>query len=117
WETVPARKMLEKLRFECRDEVDPFDGGRILAAKMDGISVVKETRRGVLAEALAAGAAHGGGQFGFVSHLSAEGEFRAVQTEMMVDGKGKVGIGREVMSALGWQPGMEVGVTALEGAK
>lgn len=108
-ETIPARRMLEKLGFEYRDEVDPFDGGPVLKAETDRIPVVRDTSRGTLAAAAGAPT-----HFGFVSVLTEEGEFRAVQTELSMEGRGKVGIPKGTMQALGWEAGIEVGVTPLE---
>jgi arginine N-succinyltransferase len=112
-ETVPARRMLEKLGFEYRDEVDPFDGGPVLTARTDSISVVRETTRGTLGEPAAAAACT---HFGFVSTLSPDGEFRGVQTELTV-ARGKVGLPKLNMDMAGWKPGQAVGVTPLEPLK
>ncbi|MCC6659701.1 MAG: arginine N-succinyltransferase [Phycisphaerales bacterium] len=106
-ETVPARKMLEKLGFEYRNFVDPFDGGPHLEVATDSISIVKNTRRAALGPA-----AEGGDQEGLVSTLSAEGEFRGVQTAMNRNGA-TVGIPSSVMEALGWEQGQAIGVTPL----
>ncbi len=108
-ETVPARRMLEKLGFEYKDEVDAFDGGPVLSAKTDSVSVVKGTSTAELGEPGAA-ARH----LGFVSLLRENGEFAAVQTEFGLDGKGRVSVGAAVMDELKWERGMRVGVTALE---
>lgn len=112
-ETVPARRMLEKLGFEYRDEVDPFDGGPVLSAATDSIELVRQTGRGKLGEGAVGGFTH----FGLISALSAEGEFRAVQTEYAAESRGRVVIPRAVMAELAWSAGMEVGVTPLEVVK
>jgi arginine N-succinyltransferase len=108
-ETIPARRMLEKLGFVHKDEVDAFDGGPVLAAKTDSVSVVKDTGEMVLGDPGAA-AMH----LGFVSNLAEDGEFRAVQTEYAVDAKGRVSVPWVVMDELKWEKGMTVGVTGLE---
>lgn len=113
-ETVPARRMLEKLGFAYRNHVDPFDGGPHLEAATDSIPVIKETRRGTLGEPVAGAACT---HFGLVSRLDADGEFRAVQTEFCVDGRGRVGVTKGVMSGLGWEPGTPIGYTPLEKRK
>ncbi len=106
-ETVPARKMLEKLGFEYKNFVDPFDGGPHLEVATDDISIVKKTRRATLGPA-----AEGGDQEGLVSTLSDDGEFRGVQT--LISGTGAtVGIPTSVMEALGWEAGQAIGVTPL----
>jgi arginine N-succinyltransferase len=112
-ETVPARRMLEKLGFAYKDTVDPFDGGPHLEAKTDDIPVVRKTRPMELAPGVAAAACD---SRGFVSVLDAEGNFRAIDTVMALDGKGRVQIPKETMSELEWKTGMVVGVTELERA-
>jgi len=114
-ETIPARRMLEKLGFVYKDEVDAFDGGPVLSAKTDLVSIVKDTGEMMLGEALAEG---GATHFGFVSRLAEDGEFKAVQTEFATDSKGggRVSVPAAVMAALEWDRGVKVGVTALEKA-
>lgn len=109
-ETIPARRMLEKLGFSYRDKVDPFDGGPHLEVATDDISLVKATQRRELA---AAGHAAHGAQ-GYVSQLTTEGEFRAVETEFGLDARGRIALPKPVMSELGWEPGSAVGVTPLD---
>ena len=50
-----------------------------------------------------------------MSVLDADGEFRGVQTQFSIDGRGRVILPRAVSSALKWEAGVEVGVTPLEG--
>jgi arginine N-succinyltransferase len=106
-ETVPARKMLEKLGFEYKNFVDPFDGGPHLEAVTDSISIVKNTRRATLGPP-----AENGQQEGLVSVLSDDGEFRGVQT-LISGSEGSVSVPPAVMDTLGWEPGQPVGVTPL----
>jgi len=42
-DTVPARKMLERLGFEYRQQIDPFDAGPHLQASVDDLRIVRET--------------------------------------------------------------------------
>lgn len=112
-ETVPARRMLEKLGFAYKDAVDPFDGGPHLEARTDDISVVRNTRPMELGPGVAAAACD---SRGFVSVLDAEGNFRAIDTVLSLDGKGRVQVPKETMSELEWKTGMSVGVTELERA-
>lgn len=137
-ETVPARKMLEKLGFQYKDCIDPFDGGPHLEAQTDDIWLVQQTRRAVVAGTLEEGDGGGGGGGGakpnaFVSMLHVDGEFAAAQTSVKVvdggggaggsgggDGAGKAGAAKvllsdQIMEALGVRPGVLVGVTMLEG--
>jgi arginine N-succinyltransferase len=111
-ETVPAKKLLENLGFAYRGFVDPFDGGPHLEAKINDLSIVKATRYADLAEAKAVGSTPI-----YVSVLGDDGEFRAVETEAVIEGKERGGISRELMKAMGWKAGMRVGVTVLEKKK
>lgn len=130
-ETVPARKMLEKLGFQYKDCIDPFDGGPHLEAKTDDIWLVQQTRRAVVAGTLEEGDV-GSKPNAFVSMLHVDGEFAAAQTTVkVVDGGGGGGgaggkgaaqsgaaqvlLSDQVMEALGVRPGVLVGVTMLEG--
>lgn len=113
-ETVPARRMLERLGFRYRDLVDPFDGGPHLEAVTKDISVVRDTRRAELGEAIAASEAT---HRAIVSRLDADGEFRAVDALASFDRHGRVRIPEEVMEAAGFERGGEVGVTPLETLK
>ncbi len=110
-ETVPARTMLEKLGFAYTDTIDPFDGGPHLEADTDRIPIVRNTRPAHLAGAAASQSACT--KHGFVSTLNAEGEFRAVETDLAIDAKGRVSLPRQVMSDMGWETGAQIGVTVL----
>jgi arginine N-succinyltransferase len=110
-ETVPARRLLEKLGFEHRGMVDPFDGGPHLEAATDEISIVKNTARAELEGPVAPSACT---HTGFVSALDQDGEFRAVQTPFRLDGR-SISIPKAIMSELDWQPGADLGVSVLEG--
>jgi arginine N-succinyltransferase len=110
-ETQPARRLLEKLGFQHKDMVDPFDGGPHLEAATDEISIVRNTFRAELAGTAAASACT---HSGFVSVLNDDGEFRAIATPFALDGK-HISIPRAVMGELGWSAGLELGVSVLEG--
>jgi arginine N-succinyltransferase len=84
-ETVPARRMLEKLGFKYENFVDPFDGGPYLFAKTDEISIVRDTRRLELGEPVEKADAGG---LAIVSILDKDGEFFAVQTPYRIDRSG-----------------------------
>jgi arginine N-succinyltransferase len=125
-ETLPARRMLEKLGFAYRDHVDPFDGGPHLEAKTDDLLPVRETITASLGGATAAEACRHRGIVSVLDDESTEGEFRAVQTVYDVREKGAGGTGgavwlpREAIEALEAKPGMMVGATpfaAFEGVK
>lgn len=109
-ETVPARRMLEKLGFEYRDLIDPFDGGPTLEARTDDISLVRDTSILPLASPISDddATAHAA----MVSTLDADGEFRAVQTRGVID-DGELRIEAPALAALGLEPGAKVGYTPL----
>lgn len=111
-ETVPARKMLEKLGFRYKDAVDPFDGGPHLEAATDQISVVKATSTVPLGDPLAEGAP--ANRRAFVSRVDTDGEFRAVETEYATDAKGRVRLPKAIVGAMGWKAGWPVGVTPID---
>ncbi|QYU69993.1 arginine N-succinyltransferase [Leptolyngbya sp. 15MV] len=82
-ETVPARRLLESLGFRFRGFIDPFDAGPHLDAATDEISLVKQTRRVELGKPLAEDRCD---QWGIVSVLNHEGEFRAVEGPCALSG-------------------------------
>ncbi len=109
-ETVPARRMLENLGFEYRGFVDPFDGGPYLHAKSADISIVKQTRAGVLGAPVAASKCT---TPGIVSFLRSDGDFFAVNHPFFVNASGQVCLPREVTQTLQAEPGDQIGVTDL----
>lgn len=110
-ETEPAKRMLEKLGFEYRNCIDPFDGGPNLEAATDDISIVRNTRRITLGEAAGASEAS---VLAMVSAMDEDGEFIAGQVHGMVDGSGKLRLTKDAYAPLGLKPGMMVGYTPLE---
>lgn len=119
-ETLPARRMLEKLGFAYRDHVDPFDGGPHLEAKTDDLLPVRETFTAPLGGEAAAEACKRHGIVSVLNDEIAEGEFRAVQTAYDIRDKGAIWLPRETIEALEVKPGAMIGATpfaAFEGAK
>ena len=76
-DTVPARRMLERLGFAYLDRIDPMDGGPHLEARIDSISLVKATQP---IRQVVAGARKTKEPALIVSCLDGNGEFRAIQT-------------------------------------
>jgi arginine N-succinyltransferase len=111
-ETIPARKMLEKLGFEYHDFIDPFDGGPYLHADTDSIPVVNLTRTARLGEAAAVTACK---HRGLVSVLDTDGDFRALDTRYCDAGGGMIQLPRKSMQDLQVEPGATVGVTEFDG--
>ena len=112
-ETVPARRMLEKLGFRYENFVDPFDGGPYLFAKTDEISVVRDTRKLELGDPVTPSDAVG---LGIVSVLDKDGEFFAVQSPYHMDRNGRVCVPRDAYEALGGVTGAAAGFTPLDGS-
>lgn len=113
-DTVPARRMLEKLGFVHRDFIDPFDGGPHLEAKTDEIPLVRDTRRLTVSGDVNPSARS---TMAFVSldgSQTASEEFRCVWTECAVDGD-SCQLPEEAMHAIGARPGDVVGWTPLGG--
>jgi arginine N-succinyltransferase len=115
-ETIPARTMLERLGFQYRNFIDPFDGGPHLEAATDRIALVRDTKDAVLGEPLPNG---GGGALkpthrGIVSTLRADGEFRAVECEFARDKHDRVCVPAEALELLEASRGTACAVTPFE---
>jgi arginine N-succinyltransferase len=111
-ETVPAKRMLEKLGFRYHQRIDPFDGGPHLEAQTRDIELVRATRRAVFGSPVESGAALA--QHGIVSTLDADGEFRAAETRFALDRQGRLVLPRDAFNAMSLEPGMPAGWTPLE---
>ncbi|MCC5785718.1 MAG: arginine N-succinyltransferase [Phycisphaerales bacterium] len=111
-ETVPARRMLEKLGFRYNNFVDPFDGGPHLHAVTDEITPVRETVRLKLGEGLPKARLN---RRGIVSLLDTDGEFLAVEDSFSLATDGTLRIGKATMKVLRASPDDEVGVTPTDG--
>lgn len=112
-ETLPARRMLEKLGFAYRDRIDPFDGGPHLEARTDSISTVRDTSRATLGEGAPVGSCD---RHGIVSVLDGDGEFRAIETEFALGDSGGGAVlrmSKAAMRLLRVEPGARVGFTPL----
>lgn len=109
-ETLPARRMLEKIGFRYKDFVDPFDGGPHLEAYTGEIKLVKDTRLLPLGEPIGASAVT---RSGIVSRLDPDGEFRAAHVDF-ADTTTSIRVTRETMKLLNIEPGMPLGVTPME---
>lgn len=109
-DTLPARRMLEKLGFEYHGFVDPFDGGPYITANTDDIDLVKDTFHAKLGASVDHGQTD---QVGIVSLLSSDGDFRAVQTAFQIDRSGKLRLTSDAMMALHADVGVEAGCTPM----
>ncbi len=111
-ETVPARRMLEKLGFQYHNRIDPFDGGPHLECALDAISIVKDTRVARLGEPAADDKplTH----HAIVSVIDDDGEFRAVECPASLDRQGRLIIPRAQLAAIQAEPGLDCGFTFLE---
>lgn len=112
-ETLPARRMLEKIGFRYKDFVDPFDGGPHLEALTAEIKLIRDTRTLELGDPIAPASAT---RRGIVSRLDPDGEFRAVHDDFHVT-EGKVFLTRETITLLGVERGMTLGVTPMESVR
>ncbi|MFI4916722.1 MAG: arginine N-succinyltransferase [Phycisphaerales bacterium JB060] len=108
-DTVPARKMLEKLGFKYQGVIDPFDGGPHLQAVTDEIPLVRATESIALGKAASPSACKG---MAIISTLDNEGEYIALQSPFVRKG-GSLCLPREVMAALHADEGDEVACTVI----
>jgi len=109
-ETVPARRMLERLGFEYNGFVDPFDGGPYITAKTDEIEIIKNTFASTLGTSIKHEQTN---QVGIVSVLNNDGDFRAVQCAFQIDRAGKIRVTSDTAIALRAEPGMTAGCTPM----
>lgn len=79
-DTIPVKKMLEKIGFQYRNMIDPFDGGPHFWAKTGSVLPVKKTRLVKLAKADPKKNKNSKLAYGFVLTLS-KGGLRAVQDD------------------------------------
>ncbi|MBX3359519.1 MAG: arginine N-succinyltransferase [Phycisphaeraceae bacterium] len=107
-ETLPARRMLERLGFTCKDRIDPFDGGPNLDVATDDIPLVRDTRRAKVGPPIAVSEST---RFGMVSRLDEDGEFRAMEIPFEDGRGGAIRIAKSAMKLLQIAEGSEVGVT------
>lgn len=110
-ETVPARRLLEKLGFKYKNFIDPFDGGPHLEARTDDVALIRGTKSGSVGEALTEGKAT---HRGIVSVLQGDGQFRAVDTEFALDARGNVRLPAKALELLHAKSGGKVGYTPIE---
>jgi len=108
-DTVPARKMLEKLGFEYKGVIDPFDGGPHLQAVTDDIPLVRATETVELGKAAALSSCKG---MAIVSTLDNEGEYVALQSPFVRKGA-TLCLPKDAMAALHASEGDEVACTVI----
>jgi arginine N-succinyltransferase len=111
-DTLPARKLLERLGFEDKGHIDPLDGGPHLDAVTDKISLVQATRK---LKGLVAAPARSikSPKDLIVSTLSTNAEFRAVQTQGLLTPAGKATLRPDALKLLGSGPHATIGATTL----
>ena len=113
-DTIPARRMLERLGFAYHDLIDPFDAGPHLEAATNDIELVRATRL------IECGGAMEGEPDG-VGFVSADrpppgaNEFRCIWTEYALQ-DGAIVIPEEGMATLGITKGDQVGFTPVGAA-
>ncbi|CAN5847570.1 hypothetical protein BH11PLA1_BH11PLA1_14560 [soil metagenome] len=113
-ETIPARRMLEKLGFTYTSRIDPFDGGPHLECATDEVALIRATRRLNLGAALDDAKAAALAARAIVSTIDDDGEFRAVDSVFMLDRAGRLQIPAVALGALGAAPGASCGFTPFE---
>ncbi|MCA9289416.1 MAG: arginine N-succinyltransferase, partial [Phycisphaerales bacterium] len=109
-ETVPARRLLERLGFAYKGFIDPFDGGPHLEAVAGDVPLVRDTRwttvAGTAPESKRTTSA-------IVSVTDGDAEFRAILQPVQIDSGGRVLLAPEHLEALRVEKGDTVGITPL----
>ncbi len=82
-DTVPAKRMLEKLGFKYTGRIDPFDGGPHMEAVTDDIPVINDTHRVKYAGICKPTEAN---RHGLISNEDENGRFLACYAPMVVEG-------------------------------
>ncbi|QOJ00478.1 MAG: arginine N-succinyltransferase [Phycisphaeraceae bacterium] len=115
-ETVPARRLLERLGFEYKNFIDPFDGGPHLEAAAARVPLIASTRRTVLGDPYEGGKSLAKAPVGpcVVSVLRPDGEFAALEVQAGVDPSGKVRIPKHAADQLQVKKGDTVGFTPMD---
>ncbi|MEQ8317150.1 MAG: arginine N-succinyltransferase [Phycisphaerales bacterium] len=108
-DTIPARKMLEKLGFAYQGVIDPFDGGPHLQARTDDIPLVRATETIKLGKAASPSSCKG---LAIVSTLDSEGEYVAIQSAFARK-NGALCLPKDAMAALHADEGDEVACTVI----
>lgn len=109
-DTIPAKKMLEKLGFQYTGRIDPFDGGPHLEAVTDEIPLIRDTRR---IEYTGEAKPEQTTTHGLISNADDSGRFLACYAPMVVEGD-SVRLLPEDAELLELKPGMRIGYTPLE---
>ncbi len=113
-ETLPARRMLERLGFVYGDHVDPFDGGPHLEARTDDLLPVQATFSAPMTGEAAESECTRHGIVSVFDSEAGEGDFRAVQTAYAGDAATGIRLPREAAEALAIEKGVSLGVTPFE---
>lgn len=103
-DTEPVKHMLERIGFEWREHIDPFDGGPHYWADTDKIAPVRETRKVTLMKEPKKGGRSK--QIGLVA-TAPDREFRCVQTQYELADK-RVALPRYTWEILGLEVGQSV---------
>lgn len=106
--TEPVKHMLEKIGFQWKEHIDPFDGGPHYWADTDKISLVRDTKKqSISREPLKRKSK----QEALIGYLS-DTEFRCIQTSLEIN-RGKVTIPKLAMEELSLESSQDVYVTPL----
>lgn len=113
-DTVPALRMLERLGFEYRDRVDPFDGGPHMHADTAKVTPVRDTRRVDFGGTAPHAQCKAEGLVSVEQSDPNDEPFRAVMTRYAPSADGKsVRLPKAAVEALGLKKGHRLGLTPL----
>jgi arginine N-succinyltransferase len=105
-DTLPVKRMLEKLGFKYRNQIDPFDGGPHYWAKTSQVGPIKNTKR---VKPILNG--KHGEDLCLVMAITPQGSVRAIQTECSLEKKAKLPtlkLSRDQVKGLGFEKTQEV---------
>lgn len=106
--TEPVKHMLEKIGFQWREHIDPFDGGPHYWADTDKVTLIQETKKQSIAREPLKRKSKTEALVGYLY----ENEFRCLQTSIEMN-RGRVSLPKAALEELGIESPQEIYVTPL----
>lgn len=108
-DTIPVKKMLEKIGFNYTEEVDPFDGGPHYRAELNEVSVVKNIEKNTIS--FSDKLDEKNKKLALIQLPSNEHKFLSVCTEVSITEDGKYFISKDYQSEFDLDDSLEVNLT------